>query len=133
MGEKVERIRERGKSGKAFHADGINNSGTAKPVVEKLVASSEVNLDFAGNGSFEEIGKTDAKGSEALQGENQKLKEMVEKILNDQKKMEIVLNSLSEANAEMQQGLLSTRFYMSANICSQCNEPDRRTLLVLYK
>ena len=110
LGEKVERIRERSKSEETLTEIGLNDSGKGKPVGEKLVVSSEMTIDYAAAGEdslFEEKGKNEAnvKEMEALQDENQKLKEMVEKMLTDQKKMEHVLNSLSEANAEIQQGL----------------------------
>ena len=65
-------------------------------------------MEYASAGEnelFAEDEKRSVKGMEVLQEENQKLKEMVEKILNDQKNMEVVLNSLAEANAEIQQGL----------------------------
>jgi chromosome segregation ATPase len=111
LGQKVERIRERNKSDEALPAVEVSDSGKTKPVGEKLVVSSEVNVNYAATGEndlFDENGKIEknAKEMEALQEENQKLKDMVEKILTDQKKMEAVLNSLSEANAEIQQGML---------------------------
>ena len=108
LGLKVDRIRERSKSDEALPDVGANDAGKAKPVEEKLVVFSEANVEHAATGEnelFEEKGKSDGKTVEALQEENQKLKEMVEKMLNDKKKMEVVFNSLSEANAEIQQGL----------------------------
>ena len=109
LGLKVERIRERSKSDEHLPGVVVAESGKTQPVVEKLVVSSEMRMEHAASGEnelFEEKGKieNDDKGVAALQEENQKLKEMVAKMLNDQKKMEAVLNSLSEANAEVKQG-----------------------------
>ncbi|XP_028400714.1 golgin subfamily B member 1-like isoform X2 [Dendronephthya gigantea] len=110
LGEKVERIRERSKSEEALAEVGVNDSGRGKIVGEKLLVSSEMSMNYSATGEdslFEgkEKSEVNVKRMEALQEENQKLKEMIEKMLTDQKKMEHVLNSLSEANAEIQQGL----------------------------
>lgn len=112
LGEKVERIRERSKSDEHLTETdvGVNDSGSTKPVREKLVVSRAMNMEYAAageNGLFEEEGKIgrNKKEMEELLVENQRLKDMMEKMISDQKKMEVVLNSLAEANAEIQQGL----------------------------
>ena len=110
LGQKVERIRERSKSEEHLPGIEVNDSGRTKPV-EDVVVSSVVNNVHAATGEnslFEEKGRSEqnVKEVEVLQEENHKLKEMIEQMLKDQKKMEVVLNSLSEANAEVKQGLL---------------------------
>lgn len=110
LGEKVERIRERSKSDEHLTDAEVSDSGSTKPAEEKLVVSRAMNMDYAAVGEnelFEEKGKIgrNEKAMEELQVENRKLKEMMEKMISDQKKMEVVLNSLAEANAEIQQGL----------------------------
>ncbi|XP_046840527.1 uncharacterized protein PFB0765w-like isoform X2 [Xenia sp. Carnegie-2017] len=89
--KRVERIRVRNKS------DGlkINERSNLKVVQEEPMIAKKANIDYA---AFNDFKEEDGGDTEALVEENQKLKEIIESMLDVQKKMEAVLSTLSDAN-----------------------------------
>lgn len=96
--KRVERIRVRNKS------DGvkIKERRNLKVVQEEPMIAKKANIDYA---AFNDFKEEDGGDTEALVEENQKLKELIESMLDVQKKMEAVLSTLSDANDKIKEGL----------------------------
>ena len=110
LGLKVERIRERNRS----EEQQSQGDARIKVVEENAVSFSQAPVESSAPGDEELFvdvpdGKAkngrNEKSVEELQEENHQLKEMLEKMINGQKKMEMALSSFSAANAEIQQDL----------------------------
>ena len=114
FGLKVERIRERSRSEESLADNGLvpRDPVNGKPVQENFLVSRQMTVESSSLGENELFitvpdreAKTERKSMNDLLEENTELKEMVEKMINDQKRMEVALSSFSEANAEIRQNL----------------------------